>query len=600
MKQKNIRNFSIIAHIDHGKSTLADRIMEMTDTVDERDSKDQLLDDMEVEQAHKVTVKSRTVRNIYHADDGQTYELNLIDTPGHVDFSYEVSRSLTASDGVILLVDATQGVQAQTVANYRLAKKMQLPVIPVINKVDLPNALVQRTEEQMQDLDAHFQEADFIKVSAKTGQNIHELLEAIVNRIPAPQGSVQKPLKALVFDSQYDQYKGVIALVRVIDGKFTNNEELMLMANDSQFKAKDIGFFAPQMRLTKELSAGDVGYIVTGLKDPEAVRVGDTITTQNDPTSEPLEGYQPVKSMVFAGIYPKSSSYKELKDAIEKLSLNDPSFRYTEETSDALGPGFRGGFLGMFHLQIIKERLQDEYGIDVLTTAPNVSYHVYVKQANDNPKLIVVDNPVKFPYFNDIDHVEKPFLKADITLPSDNMGEAMKLAEQYMGTLMDITNEGELIVLTYKMPLSKIAYDFFNRLKSISHGYASLNTSFLDYEESDVVKVEVDVNYAPVDALAFVAHRTEAADMTQTLVHKLKYTIPRKLYPTPVQAIVEGKAIARIDVPPLRKNAAVNGEKHSVSKKQALLRRQSVNKCKAAHSQIELPQEVFNALLELN
>lgn len=600
MKQKNIRNFSIIAHIDHGKSTLADRIMEVTATVEERDSKDQLLDDMKVEQTHNVTVKSRTVRNIYHADDGQDYELNLIDTPGHVDFSYEVSRSLTASDGVILLVDATQGVQAQTVANYRLAKNMQLPVIPVINKVDRPNALIERTEKQMQQLDSRFKATDFIKVSAKTGQNIHELMEAIVNRIPAPQGKVAAPLKALVFDSQYDQYKGVIALVRLVDGKFTNNEELKLMANDNQFKAKDIGFFAPQMRSTKELSAGDVGYIVTGLKDPEVVRVGDTITTQNNPTSQPLAGYQPVKSMVFAGIYPKSSSYKELKDAIEKLSLNDPSFRYTEETSDALGPGFRGGFLGMFHLQIIKERLQDEYGIDVLTTAPNVSYHVYLKQPNDKPKMVVVDNPVKFPYFNDIDHVEEPFLKAEITIPSENMGEVMKLAEQYMGTLLDIANEGELIVLTYKMPLSKIAYDFFNHLKSISHGYASLNTSFLDYEESDVVKVEVDVNYAPVDALAFIVHRTEAPDLTQTLVHKLKYTIPRKLYPTPVQAIVEGKAIARIDVPPLRKNAAVNGEKRSISKKQALLRRQSVNKRKAAHSQIELPQAVFNALLELN
>lgn len=600
MKQKNIRNFSIIAHIDHGKSTLADRIMEVTDTVEERDIKDQLLDDMKVEQAHNVTVKSRTVRNVYHANDGQTYELNLIDTPGHVDFSYEVSRSLTASDGVILLVDATQGVQAQTVANYRLAKNMNLPVIPVINKVDRPNALIEQTEKQMQQLDSRFKEADFIKISAKTGQNIHELLEAIVKRIPAPQGDVNKPLKALVFDSQYDQYKGVIALVRLVDGKFTNSEDLKLMANNTSFKAKDIGFFAPQMRSTKELSAGDVGYIVTGLKNPEAVRVGDTVTAKNNPTSEPLEGYQPVKSMVFAGIYPKSSSYKELKDAIEKLSLNDPSFRYVEETSDALGPGFRGGFLGMFHLQIIKERLQDEYGIDVLTTAPNVSYHVYLKQENEEPKLVVVDNPVKFPYFNDIDHVEEPFVKAEITIPSENMGEVMKLSEQYMGTLMDIANEDELVVLTYKMPLSKIAYDFFNRLKSISHGYASLNTSFLDYEESDVVKVEVDVNYASVDALAFVVHRSEAPSMTQTLVHKLKYTIPRKLYPTPVQAIVEGKAMARIDVPPLRKNAAVNGEKQSISKKQALLRRQSLNKRKAAHSQIELPQEVFNALLELS
>lgn len=599
MKQENIRNFSIIAHIDHGKSTLADRIMEMTDTVEKRNAKDQLLDDMEVEQAHNVTVKSRTVRNIYHADDGQTYELNLIDTPGHVDFSYEVSRSLTASDGVILLVDATQGVQAQTVANYRLAKKMNLSIIPVINKIDSSSAQIERTEEQIKKLDSRFKNADFIHISAKTGQNVHQILEAIVKRIPAPQGKSDAPLKALVFDSQYDQYKGVIALVRIVDGFLAKDEDLVLMAKDIEFNAKDVGYFAPDMKSTEKLDSGDVGYIVTGLKDPEAVRVGDTVTSKTEPAEEPFAGYQPVKSMVFAGIYPKSSSYKDLKDAVEKLALNDPSFRYTEETSDALGPGFRGGFLGMFHLQIIKERLHDEYGIDVLTTAPNVSYHVYVKQTNQEPQLVVVDNPVKFPYFNDIDHVEEPFVKVEITTPSESMSEIMKLAEKYMGTLLNIDNDEELIVLTYKMPLSKIAYDFFNQLKSVSHGYATLNTEFLDYEKSDLVKVEVDVNYASVDALAFIVHRFEAPEMTQKLVHKLKYTIPRKLYPTPVQAVVEGKSIARIDVPPLRKNAAVNGEKRSISKKQALLRRQSLNKRKAAHSQIELPQEVFNSLLEI-
>ena len=599
MKQENIRNFSIIAHIDHGKSTLADRIMEITDTIEKRDVKAQLLDDMEVEQAHNVTVKSRTVRNVYHADDGQDYELNLIDTPGHVDFAYEVSRSLTASDGVILLVDATQGVQAQTVANYRLAKRMDLPIIPVINKIDSASALVERTAEQIKSLDQRFKDTDFIKISAKTGQNVHEVLEAIVNRIPAPLGNQDAPLKALVFDSQYDQYKGIIALVRLFNGQLTSNEDLKLMVNNTNFKAKEIGFFAPNMNPVKELSAGDVGYIVTGLKDPEVVRVGDTITSKQEPTSEPFPGYQPVKSMVFAGIYPKSSSYKDLHDAIEKLSLNDPSFHYTEERSDALGPGFRSGFLGMFHLQIIKERLCDEYGIEVLTTAPNVSYRVYVKQANQNPEMMVVDNPVKFPYFNDIDHVEEPFMKAEITTPSQYMGDIMRLTEQHRGQLLNIENEENLIVLSYKMPLAKIAYDFFNQLKSISHGYATLDTSFFDYEESDVIKVEVDVNYTPIDALAFVVYREEAPTMTQELVHKLKYTIPRKLYPTPVQAIVEGKAMARIDVPPLRKNAAVNGEKRSISKKQALLRRQSINKRKAAHSQIELPQKVFDALLEL-
>ena len=598
--QKQIRNFSIIAHIDHGKSTLSDRIMEMTKTIDQREVKDQLLDNMKVEQDHNVTVKSRTVRNLYQANDGKEYELNLIDTPGHVDFNYEVSRSLTASDGAILLVDATQGVQAQTVANYRLVKKLNLPMIPVINKIDSNGAQIEQTKAEMQNLDAGFKDKDFIYVSAKTGKNIEQVLEAIVERIPAPTGDSDKPLKALVFDSKYDRYQGVIALIRVIDGTVINNHvPLYLMQKKTEFNAKDLGIFSPDMQSIKKLRAGDVGYVVTGLKNPEEIRVGDTLTNRNNPTEEVLKGYQETQSMVFAGLYPKNTDYKDLKDAIEKLALNDPSFHYSEEISDALGPGFRGGFLGMFHLQIIRERLHDEYGVDVLTTAPNVNYHVYLKKRVNKHEYLDVTNPVKFPYFNDIDYVEEPFVKAEIATPSESLSNIMKLATEFRGELIDMSNAQNLVVITYKMPLEKIAYEFFNRLKSVSHGYATLNTTFLDYEIADLVKVEVDVNYSTVDALGFIVHRDEAPISTQKLVEKLKYTMPRKLYPTPVQAIVEGKSMARVDVPPLRKNAAVNGEKRSISKKQALLRRQSLNKRRAARTQIQLPQEVFNAILEL-
>lgn len=599
MNKNNIRNFAIIAHIDHGKSTLADRIMEMTDTVASRDLKEQLLDDMSVEKAHNVTVKSRTVRNLYHADDGSDYELNLIDTPGHVDFAYEVSRSLSACEGVILLVDATQGVQAQTVANFRLAKKMGLVIIPVLNKVDSESADIERTEAQVRSLDKSMQDSHFLHISAKTGYHVRSVLEAVVKEVPPPQGSHEEILKALVFDSIYDAYKGIILLVRVVDGRFSAGEKLSLIAGQVTFQPKEIGIFTPYATAVDILDTGEVGYIATGLKDTKYMRVGDTLTLADNPANELLPGYQPVQQMVFAGFYPKDCDYKELKSALEKLSLNDPSFTFAEENSDALGAGFRCGFLGVFHLQIICERLQEEYGVNVLTTAPNVSYHVYVKKENQAPEMVVVDNPGKFPYFGDVAYVEEPFVTAEITVPEENMSEVMQLAYEYRGTLLSTNNDEGLIVLTYSMPLAQIVFDFFNKLKASSHGYATLHTEFRDYEQSDVVKVEVNVNYAPVDALSFVVYRQDAPAMTKELVEKLKYTMPRKLYPTPVQAVVEGKSIARVDVPPLRKNAAVSGEIHTVSKKQALLRRQNKNKRRAAHEAIEIPQSVFNAILEI-
>ncbi|WP_367371064.1 translation elongation factor 4 [Pediococcus parvulus] len=597
MKQANIRNFSIIAHIDHGKSTLADRIMEQTHTVSERDKKAQLLDDMAVEQAHGITVKSRTVRNHYEADDGQTYEYNFIDTPGHVDFSYEVSKSLAASDGAILLVDATQGVQAQTVANLRLAKQNHLVIIPVINKVDSDAADVPRTQAQIQKLDPAFENLDMLKISAKTGMGVHEVLEAIRTTIPAPTGDKKAPLKALVFDYMYDAFKGIIAYVRLVDGTLKPDDSLVLMAEQTHISANALGYFAPNMTPVNELNAGDVGYVVTGLKDPQLVRVGDTMTSATKPTSQPLAGYEPAKSMVFAGFYPRDNNYNELKSAIEKLALNDSSFHYSLENSEALGAGFRCGFLGMLHLQIIRERLKDEYGLEVLTTAPNVTYHVYLKGQTEP---MIVNNPTNFPEFSKIEYVEEPFIKAEITTPNNLLSEVMKLAEKHKSTLLDMDNQADLIVLTYKMPTSEVAYEFFNQLKSVSHGYATLDTTYLDYEIADLVKVEVDINYATVDALSFVVHRQDAPNLTQELVKKLKVAVPRRLYPTPVQAVVEGKTVARVDIPPLRKNAAVSGGKKSISKKQALLRRQGINKRQSAKNSIELPQEVFNAILELD
>ena len=601
MKLANIRNFAIIAHIDHGKSTLADRIMEQTDTVSKRQLSEQLLDSMEVEQAHGVTVKSRSVRNFYQADNGQEYEYNLIDTPGHVDFSYEVSKSLAASDGAILLVDATQGVQAQTVANLRLALKHNLTIIPVINKIDNAAADVEATEAQIRALRPEFVDADILKISAKTGENVHQVLEAIYQKIPAPQGIPDAALKALIFDSQYDSYQGIIADVRLIDGQLQNQQKLQLMQGGSKFNAQAIGIFTPNMQPVKELNAGEVGYIVTGIKDVASVQVGDTLTTTENPTKNAIPHFKPAQSMVYAGFYPKGdTSYEALKQAISKLALNDSAFHYAPEQSEALDAGFRCGFLGIFHLQIIQERLRDEYHVEVLTTAPNATYHVYLKQPQPKQEYLTITNPAKFPDFSEIDYVTESYVKAVITTPNEYLGAVMKLCDQHFGEMVDLDNQQDIVTLTYKLPVSEIAYDFFNSLKSITHGFATLDTEFLDYELVDVVKIQIQINYAAVDALDIIVPRQKADLIAHKLVKKLKYTVPRRLYPMPVQAMVENKAIARVDVPPLRKNAAVNGEKRSISKKQQLLRRQSLNKRQAVKSDIKLPQSVFDAILNIN
>ncbi|TPR13185.1 translation elongation factor 4 [Apilactobacillus timberlakei] len=594
MQQSKIRNFSIIAHIDHGKSTLSDKIMQMTDTVSFRHNENQILDDMDVEKSHGVTVRSRTVRNIYHAKNNQTYELNLIDTPGHVDFSYEVSKSLSASDGVILLVDATKGVQAQTVANYKIAKANHLPVIPVINKVDNKNSQIDMCEQQIYDLDSELIDKTIYHISAKTGLNVDQVLEAIVNEIPQPNGDVNAPLKGLIFDSTYDSYKGVIAYVRIYNGTLKANQKLKFMSNNHSFDDNEIGIFTPSLKPIQELSAGDIGYVVTGIKNPRGVRVGDTITSKLNPTEYAIPGYKPIHSVVYAGIYPKDSNYDDLKMAIEKLSLNDSSLYYTEDNSNSLGQGFRCGFLGMFHLQIVRERLINDFDMAVIVTNPNVNYHVMM---NKDGSVKNIDNPAKMPDFSKIDMIEEPYDEVNIKVPASSMNKVMDLANQNRGELITMDNQTDLISLTYKLPVAEIAYNFFNKLKSASHGYATFDTAFLEYKESDIVKISIDINYAPVDTLTFIVHRNNANQLAQSIVHKLKYVMPKKLYPIPVQSYVEGRVIARVDVPPLRKNAAVSGEKKSVSKKQALLRRQNINKRKNLSANIVLPQKVFDAIL---
>ncbi|MBU7567889.1 translation elongation factor 4 [Weissella hellenica] len=588
-RQKYIRNFAIVAHIDHGKSTLADRIMEMTNTISKREAQDQLLDDLSVEKAHGVTVKSRTVRNYYVDEHGDEYQYNLIDTPGHVDFNYEVSRSLSATDGVLLLVDATKGVQAQTVANYRLAKEANLVMIPIVNKIDTAAAEVENTITQLGDLDEAFTPDRILKISAKSGLNVSEVLTAIRDKIPAPTGDAQANLQALVFDSKFDPYKGVIVQARLVDGTLKNNDQILFMANQVKSGIKEMGVFAPLMTPIKELKAGDVGFIVTGIKNPEAVKVGDTITLTKHPVTEALPGYQDVEPMVYTGLYPRGSEFKDLKVGIEKLALNDAAFQYEPEQSEALGMGFRGGFLGIFHLQIIRERLQQEFGLDVLTTMPNSTYRVTVKN-QDEP--VYVENPTQFPDYGQIIEVQEPYMLAKMTMPNEMLNDVMRLAESRRGELVDLETIGAMLLVTYRMPISEIAYDFFNELKSVSHGFATLSTTFDQYQFSDLVRIDIAIDYAKIDALTFVTHRLKATRMGIELVDKLKDLIPRKLQAMPVQAIIEGRAVARADVPPLRK-AQASGTK--VSKKQQQMRRQGLKK-----SDIELPQSVFDAILEMN
>jgi len=592
-----VRNFCIIAHIDHGKSTLADRLLEYTGTVTAREMTEQLLDQMDLERERGITIKLQAVRMQYRAQDGQEYELNLIDTPGHVDFTYEVSRSLAACEGALLVIDAAQGVEAQTLANVYLALEHDLILIPVINKIDLPAAdpdEVKREIEEVIGLDP----ADAILASAKEGTGIREILEAAVQRIPVPAGDASAPLRALIFDSHYDSYKGVVAYVRVVDGCVQNGEPLQLMAADRRVEALEIGVFRPDMQPVKELQAGEVGYIATGLKSVRESRVGDTITSANHPAPEPLPGYQPANPMVFAGLYPMNGEdYPLLRDALDRLKLNDASLVFEPESSAALGFGFRTGFLGLLHMEIVRERLEREYKLDLLATAPSVEYHV---RKTDGTELIV-DSPSQLPPTVEIASILEPWVSATLFVPPHHVGTIMELVQARRGTLvqMDYVSE-QRVMLKYDMPLLELIVDFYDELKSRTQGYGSLDYTFSGYREADVVKVDLLVAGTPVDALSIIVHRDKAYAMARLLVDKLREVIPRQLFEVPIQAGIGNKIIARETIRALRKNVLAKCYGGDVTRKRKLLEKQKEGKQRMKRvGNVEIPPEAFMTVLRL-
>jgi GTP-binding protein LepA len=597
VNRNNIRNFCIIAHIDHGKSTLADRLLETTGTVTKREMTEQLLDQMDLERERGITIKLQAVRMQYRADDGQDYELNLIDTPGHVDFTYEVSRSLAACEGALLVIDAAQGVEAQTLANVYLALEHDLVLIPVINKIDLPAAdpdEVKREIEEVIGLDPN----DAILASAKDGTGIHEILEAAVKRIPPPQGEPNAPLRALIFDSHYDSYKGVVAYVRIADGAVRSGQPLCLMSTGRRVEAIELGVFRPTMQPVDRLEAGEVGYIATGLKSVRESRVGDTITTAEHGAPEPLHGYQPANPMVFAGLYPMNGEeYPLLRDALDRLKLNDASLVYEPESSAALGFGFRVGFLGLLHMEIVRERLEREYQLDLLTTAPSVEYHV----TKTDGEHLEVDSPSQLPPTVEIERIEEPWVSATLFVPPNHVGTIMELVQARRGSLvqMDYVSE-QRVMMKYDMPLSELIVDFYDELKSRTQGYGSLDYAFSDYREADVVKVDLLVAGTPVDALSIIVHREKATQMARVLVDKLREVIPRQLFEVPIQAAIGNKVIARETIRAMRKNVLAKCYGGDVTRKRKLLEKQKEGKQRMKRvGSVEIPPEAFMAVLRL-
>jgi GTP-binding protein LepA len=595
--QQTIRNFCIVAHIDHGKSTLADRLLEVTGTLSLREMSEQVLDQMELERERGITIKAKAVRMHYRLRDGQTYQLNLIDTPGHVDFAYEVSRSLAACEGAIVVVDAAQGVEAQTLANVYLAVEHDLELVPVINKIDLPNADPERVRHEIQEI-VGLPGDECILASAKQGTGVDEILEAIVQRIPPPAGDPDAPLRALVFDSHYDPYKGVIAYVRLVDGAVGPDDRLRMMANDQRVDVLEVGVFSPRMTPTDRLSAGEVGYIATGLKDVRELQVGDTITQAASPAPEPLPGYRPAKPMVFAGLYPTANDdYVLLREALEKLRLNDASLLYEPESSVALGFGFRCGFLGMLHMEIIRERLEREYGLDLLITAPSVEYHVYTTDG----ELRTVDNPALLPPPNHIQRVEEPWVSLSIIVPSRYIGTLMELVQSRRGVYkkMEYLDE-QRVLLTYEMPLAELIVDFHDQLKSRTQGYASLDYQYADYRPAELVKLDIMVNQQPVDALSMIVHADKAYQQGRVLVEKLRTLIPRQLFDVPVQAAIGNKIIARETIRAMRKNVLAKCYGGDVTRKRKLLEKQAEGKRRMKRlGSVEIPREAFMAVLSL-
>lgn len=594
----HIRNFSIVAHIDHGKSTISDRILELTHTVDERDMESQLLDTMDIERERGITIKSNAVRVSYDADDGETYQFNLIDTPGHVDFTYEVSRSLAACEGAVLVVDATQGVEAQTVSNATLAMNANLDIVPAINKIDLPSAHPDEVKTEIED-DLAIPADDAVCVSGKTGEGIHDLLESIVFLISPPKGDANGPLKTLILDSYFDEYRGVVATVRVFDGSIKKGDTLRMMQAKGDFLVDGVGVKRPAETPVDALTVGEVGYVVTGLKDPEAVRVGDTLTWASNPCPEPLPGYREAKPMVYTGLFPiDNKDYENLRDALDKLHVNDPSLVWEPETSVALGFGFRVGFLGLLHMEVVKERLEREFNLDLIATSPSVDYHVY----KTDGEMIDVRSPQDLPEATRIERIEEPYLKAKIICPPEYTGAVMQLAIEHRGVTTDMIHlTSKSVEMRFDMPLAELILDFFDQLKSRTKGYASLDYEFNEYRPSELVKLDILLSGDEVDALSFIVHKDKAYGLARGLCDKLKEIIPRQLFEVPIQGAIGNKIIARSTVKARRKDVLAKCYGGDISRKRKLLEKQKEGKKRMkAIGSVEVPQEAFMAILKVD
>ncbi|MDP3276520.1 MAG: translation elongation factor 4 [Deltaproteobacteria bacterium] len=592
-----IRNFSIIAHIDHGKSTLADRLMEFTGAVTQRESREQLLDKLDIERERGITIKAQHVRLQYKANDGLTYQMNIIDTPGHVDFTYEVSRSLSACEGALLIVDTTQGVEAQTLANVYLAIENNLEIIPILNKVDLPSSDVEGTRQQVEDL-VGLDGAGAIAASGKSGIGIADIFEAVVKRIPAPKNEENKPLRALLFDSWYDSYRGAVVMVRVVEGRIRKGDKIYFMATQREYEVVEIGVFTPFARALDELGPGEVGFVAANVKSVHDTKIGDTITDARRRATGPLAGFKEVKPMVFAGIFPTDSSdYPQLRDALDKLRLNDASFQFEPDTSEALGFGFRCGFLGLLHMEIIQERLEREYGLDLITTAPSVVYKVNLRHGDP----VLVENPSRLPDPGRIESIEEPFLKVTIHTPTHALGAIMQLCQDRRGEQIGMQYAGtERVIMTYEMPLNEVVFDFFDRLKGASRGYASMDYELIGYRKGNLVKVDLMVNGEPVDALSVIIDREKCQKRGRDLAQKLKELIPRQQYDIAIQAAIGGKVIARESLAALRKNVTAKCYGGDISRKRKLLEKQKEGKKRMKSvGSVDIPQEAFLAILKI-
>ncbi|OMF32516.1 translation elongation factor 4 [Paenibacillus peoriae] len=597
-RQRKIRNFSIIAHIDHGKSTLADRILEYTGALTSREMQEQVLDQMDLERERGITIKLQAVRLTYKADDGEEYILNLIDTPGHVDFTYEVSRSLAACEGALLVVDAAQGIEAQTLANVYLALDNNLEILPVINKIDLPSADPERVKQEIEDV-IGLDTSETVHASAKAGIGIKEILEQVVRSVPAPQGNPNNPLKALIFDSHYDPYKGVIVYVRVVDGSIKAGSKIKMMATDKTFEVIEVGAFMPRMSIVDELNIGDVGFIVAGIKHVGDTRVGDTVTDAKNPTLEPMPGYRKINPMVYCGLYPiETSEYNDLREALEKLQLNDASLSFEPETSSALGFGFRCGFLGLLHMDVIQERIEREFNIPLITTAPSVIYRIKLT----NGETIQIDNPSNYPEIGRIEHVEEPYVRAGIIVPNDYVGTVMELCQTKRGEYVNMEYlDTTRVTITYQIPLSEIVYDFFDQLKSSTKGYASFDYEISGYRQSNLVKMDILLNGEQVDALSFIVHRDRAYHRGRIICEKLRELIPRQMFEVPIQASVGTKVVARETVKAMRKNVLAKCYGGDISRKRKLLEKQKEGKKRMKQvGNVEVPQEAFMAVLKID